>query len=89
MTVGLPRGGAWWSKAENAGLTVREVAELGKGIDARGGLLSDEQIAEVHNNEVHGDLKEGAAQAFAQCFSARYDQVIARADLAHTCWRMP
>ncbi|MGN4075361.1 NAD(P)-dependent oxidoreductase, partial [Burkholderia gladioli] len=33
VTVGLRKGGASWSKAENAGLTVKEVAEAVKGAD--------------------------------------------------------
>ncbi|KGX41743.1 ketol-acid reductoisomerase [Burkholderia pseudomallei] len=81
VTVGLRRGGASWSKAENAGLTVKEVAEAVKGADVVMMLLPDEQIAAVYAQEVHANIKEGAALAFAHGFNVHYGQVIPRADL--------
>ncbi|MBV8629088.1 MAG: ketol-acid reductoisomerase, partial [Paraburkholderia sp.] len=81
VTVGLRKGGASWSKAENAGLKVKEVAEAVKGADVVMMLLPDEQIAEVYKNEVHANAKEGAALAFAHGFNVHYGQVIPRADL--------
>ncbi|CAH2793171.1 MAG: Ketol-acid reductoisomerase (NADP(+)) (EC [uncultured Caballeronia sp.] len=81
VTVGLRRGGASWSKAENAGLKVKEVAEAVKGADVVMMLLPDEQIAEVYKNEAHDNAKQGAALAFAHGFNVHYGQVIPRADL--------
>jgi len=81
VTVGLRKNGASWSKAEKAGLKVKEVAEAVKGADVVMMLLPDEQIAEVYKNEVHDNAKEGAALAFAHGFNVHYGQVIARADL--------
>ncbi|HVE08881.1 MAG TPA: ketol-acid reductoisomerase [Paraburkholderia sp.] len=81
VTVGLRKGGASWSKAENAGLTVKEVGEAVKGADVVMMLLPDEQIAEVYKNEVHANAKQGAALAFAHGFNVHYGQVIPRADL--------
>ncbi|CAB3767666.1 ketol-acid reductoisomerase [Paraburkholderia solisilvae] len=81
VTVGLRKGGASWSKAENAGLTVKEVAEAVKGADVVMMLLPDEQIAEVYKSEVHANIKQGAALAFAHGFNVHYGQVIPRADL--------
>jgi ketol-acid reductoisomerase len=81
VTVGLRKGGASWSKAENAGLTVKEVAEAVKGADVVMMLLPDEQIAEVYRNEVHANAKQGAALSFAHGFNVHYGQVIPRADL--------
>lgn len=81
VTVGLRKGGASWSKAENAGLPVKEVAEAVKGADVVMMLLPDEQIAEVYKNEVHDNAKNGAALAFAHGFNVHYGQVIPRADL--------
>ncbi len=81
VTVGLRKGGASWSKAESAGLVVKEVAEAVKGADVVMMLLPDEQIAEVYKNEVHGNAKDGAALAFAHGFNVHYGQVIPRADL--------
>ncbi|KMY85631.1 Ketol-acid reductoisomerase [Candidatus Paraburkholderia calva] len=81
VTVGLRKGGTSWSKAENAGLKVKEVGKAVKGADVVMMLLPDEQIAEVYKNEVHANAKEGAALAFAHGFNIHYGQVIPRADL--------
>src|SRR6267154_487943 len=77
----LAGASASWSKAEKAGLKVKEVAEAVKGADVVMMLLPDEQIAEVYKNEVHDNAKEGAALAFAHGFNVHYGQVIPRADL--------
>jgi ketol-acid reductoisomerase len=70
ITVGLRKGGASWSKAENAGLQVKEVAEAVKGADVVMMLLPDEQIAEVYAKEVHGNAKQGAARDIALSYAA-------------------
>jgi len=44
-------------------------------------LLPDEQIGEVYKNEVHGNMKQSAALAFAHGFNVHYGQVIPRTDL--------
>ena len=81
VTVGLRKSGASWNKAVNAGLQVKEVAEAVKGADVVMILLPDEQIADVYKNEVHANIKEGAALAFAHGFNVHYGAVIPRADL--------
>ncbi|MGN6084496.1 ketol-acid reductoisomerase [Trinickia sp.] len=81
VTVGLRKDGASWKKAEGAGLAVKEVAEAVKGADVVMMLLPDEQIADVYKNEVHANIKQGAALAFAHGFNVHYGQVIPRADL--------
>lgn len=81
VTVGLRKGGASWSKAENAGLSVKEVAEAVKSADVVMMLLPDEQIADVYAKEVHANIKQGAALAFAHGFNVHYGAVIPRADL--------
>ena len=81
VTVGLRKDGASWKKAANAGLQVKEVAEAVKDADVVMMLLPDEQIAEVYKNEVHANIKQGAALAFAHGFNVHYGQVIPRADL--------
>ena len=81
VTVGLRKGGASWSKAEAAGLTVKEVAESVKNADVVMMLLPDEQIAEVYSKDVAANIKNGAALAFAHGFNVHYGQVIPRADL--------
>jgi len=81
VTVGLRRSGASWSKAANAGLSVKEVGEAVKGADIVMMLLPDEQIAAVYKAEVEPNIKNGAALAFAHGFNIHYGQVIARSDL--------
>jgi len=81
VTVGLRKDGASWKKAVNAGLQVKEVAEAVKDADVVMMLLPDEQIGEVYKNEVHGNMKQGAALAFAHGFNVHYGQVVPRADL--------
>ena len=81
VTVGLRRNGASWSKAEKAGVTVKEVAEAVKGADVVMMLLPDEQIAKVYKDDVEPNIKNGAALAFAHGFNVHYGQVVARADL--------
>ena len=81
VTVGLRKGGASWTKAANAGLTVKEVADAVKDADIVMMLLPDEQIGEVYAKEVHGNIKQGAALAFAHGFNVHYGQVQPRADL--------
>ncbi len=81
VTVGLRRGGASWSKAENAGLKVAEIADAVKSADVVMILLPDEQIAEVYKREVEPNIKQGASLAFAHGFNVHYGQVTPRADL--------
>ena len=81
VTVGLRKSGASWNKAVNAGLQVKEVAEAVKGADVVMILLPDEQIADVYKNEVHANIKEGAALAFAHGFNVHYGAVVPRADV--------
>jgi ketol-acid reductoisomerase len=81
VVVGLRKGGASWSKAENAGLQVKEVAEAVKGADLVMILLPDENIAEVYRSQVAGNIKAGAALAFAHGFNVHYGQVQPRADI--------
>jgi ketol-acid reductoisomerase len=81
VTVGLRKGGASWSKAEKAGITVKEVADAVKGADVVMVLLPDEQIAAVYASEIEPNLKQGATLAFAHGFNIHYGQVSPRADL--------
>ncbi|CAG2130354.1 ketol-acid reductoisomerase [Cupriavidus numazuensis] len=81
VTVGLRKSGASWNKAVNAGLQVKEVAEAVKGADVVMILLPDEQIADVYKNEVHDNIKAGAALAFAHGFNVHYGAVVPRADV--------
>jgi len=81
VVVGLRKGGASWSKAENAGLKVLEVSEAVKGADLVMILLPDENIAQVYRDHVAANIKPGAALAFAHGFNVHYGQVQPRDDI--------
>lgn len=81
VTVGLRKGGSSWSKAEKAGLKVKEVADAVKGADLVMVLLPDEQIGTVYKSEIEPALKKGATLAFAHGFNIHYGQVTPREDL--------
>ena len=81
VVVGLRKGGASWSKAENAGLKVQEVGEAVKGADLVMILLPDENIAQVYRDQVAPNIKSGAALAFAHGFNVHYGQVQPREDI--------
>ena len=80
VTVGLRKSGNSWSKAENAGLKVKEVKDAVKDADVIMMLLPDENIPEVYNESVAPVAKQGAVLAFAHGFNVHYGQVIPRAD---------
>jgi len=81
VVVGLRKGGASWSKAENAGLKVQEVAEAVKAADLVMILLPDESIAKVYRDHVEANIKAGATLAFAHGFNVHYGQVQPREDI--------
>jgi ketol-acid reductoisomerase len=81
VTVGLRKGGASWSKAEGAGLQVKDVAEAVRGADIVMILLPDEQIASVYKNDVEPNIKQSASLVFAHGFNVHYGQVVPRDDL--------
>jgi len=60
---------------------VMEVNDAVKSADVVMILLPDEQIAEVYNNNVAPNIKQGASLAFAHGFNVHYNQVVPRADL--------
>jgi ketol-acid reductoisomerase len=81
VVVGLRKDGASWVKAANAGLKVAEVADAVKAADLVMMLLPDENIGQVYSESVHGNIKAGAALAFAHGFNVHYGQVVPRADI--------
>jgi ketol-acid reductoisomerase len=81
VTVGLRKGGPSWTKAEKAGLTVKEIAEAVKGADFVMMLMPDEHIAATYRKDVEPSIRKGATLAFAHGFNIHFGQVIPRADL--------
>src|SRR6187455_3748462 len=81
VTVGLRKGGPSWTKAEKAGLTVKEIAEAVKGADFVMMLMPDEHIAATYRKDVEPNIRKGATLAFAHGFNIHYGQVMPREDL--------
>jgi ketol-acid reductoisomerase len=81
VTVGLRKGGPSWTKAEKAGLTVKEIAEAVKGADFVMMLMPDEHIAATYRKDVEPNIRKGATLAFAHGFNIHFGQVLPRADL--------
>lgn len=79
VCVGL-RKGASWSKAENAGLRVKPVADAVKDAHVIMMLLPDERIADVYREEVEPNARQNAVLGFAHGFNIHYGQVTPRAD---------
>ncbi len=80
VVVGLRNDGASWSKAESAGLEVREVAEAVSGADVVMILIPDEIQAEIYEESIEGNLKEGAYLVFAHGFNIHFDLIKPSAD---------
>jgi ketol-acid reductoisomerase len=81
VTVGLRKGGPSWTKAEKAGLTVKEIAEAVKGADFVMMLMPDEHIAATYRTDVAPNIRKGATLGFAHGFNIHFGQVIPREDL--------
>ncbi|TYO99539.1 ketol-acid reductoisomerase [Geothermobacter ehrlichii] len=81
VTVALREGSASVKKAENAGLTVRPVAEAVAAADLVMILTPDEFQARLYRDEIEPNLKQGATLAFAHGFSIHYNQIVPRSDL--------
>ncbi len=80
VVVGLRKGSTSWAKAESAGLTVAEINTAVASADLVMLLAPDEHQAALYR-QIEGDLKQGAALAFAHGFNIHYGQVVPRADL--------
>jgi len=81
VTVGLRAGSSSVAKAEASGLKVKPVAEAVAAADLVMVLTPDEFQADLYNNEIEPNIKEGATLAFAHGFSIHYNQVVPRKDL--------
>ncbi|WP_330927209.1 ketol-acid reductoisomerase [Candidatus Sororendozoicomonas aggregata] len=81
VTVGLRKDSSSWSKAEEAGLFVSEVAESVRFADVVMILTPDELQAEIYKTKIEPNLKKGATVAFAHGFCVHYNQIVPRADL--------
>lgn len=76
VVVGLKKGGKSWQKAEQKGFEVLSVAEATKISDIIMILTPDELQAEIFENEIKPNLKDGSAIAFGHGFNVHYGQII-------------
>ena len=81
VTVGLRDGSASATKAEKAGLTVKNVADAVSDADLVMVLTPDEFQSQLYKSEIAPNLKNGATLAFALGFAIHYNQVVPREDL--------
>ncbi len=81
VVVGLKKGGASWPKAVAKGFEVLSVADAVKEADVVMILLPDENQAEIYQNEIEPNLKEGATIAFGHGFNIHYGRITPRADI--------
>jgi len=81
VVVGLRKNGGSWKKAENAGLTVKEVPEAVKGADVIMILTPDESQGDLYKNKIAPNLKKGAYLAFAHGFNIHFGQIVPPADV--------
>ncbi|MGR8929941.1 MAG: ketol-acid reductoisomerase [Gammaproteobacteria bacterium] len=81
VVVGLRANSASVAKAQNSGLTVKDVPEAVAGADVVMILTPDEFQSKLYKEEIEPNIKQGAALAFAHGFSILYNQVVPRADL--------
>ena len=81
VTVALRAGSASAAKAEQSGLTVKDIDDAVKDADVVMILAPDEHQARLYRDKVAPNIKEGAALAFAHGFNIHYGQIEPRADL--------
>jgi len=75
VEVGLREGSPSWAAAEEAGLTVRTVAEAARGAQLVALLVPDGPMPEVFAREVEPNLAPDAAVLFAHGFNVHYGRI--------------
>jgi ketol-acid reductoisomerase len=75
VEVGLREGGKSWEAAEQAGLTVRTVADATRGAQLVALLLPDQVQPAVYAEHVEPNLAPGAALLFAHGFNVHYGRI--------------
>ncbi len=75
VVVGLRKCSSSWKKAEEAGLKVMEVPEAAKAGDLVMMLVPDELAADLYNEQVAPNMKEGDVLMFAHGFNIHYNFV--------------
>jgi len=81
IAVALREGSSTRAKAEGAGFKVMSNAEAAAWADIVMMLAPDEHQAEIYADDLHANLKEGAALAFAHGLNVHFGLIEPRADL--------
>ncbi len=81
IRVALRTGSGSAKKAQDAGLEVMEVADAAKWADVMMMLTPDELQADIYNDQLAANMKEGAALAFAHGLNIHFSLIEARPDL--------
>ncbi len=81
VVVGLRPGSPSETKAKNAGLAVKPVADAVKEADVVMILAPDEHQARLYREVIEPNVKKSAAIAFAHGFNIHFGQIEPRADL--------
>lgn len=81
VVVGLRANSSSIVKAENLGLTVKDVPTAVSEADIVMILTPDEFQSQLYKDEIEPNIKQGAALAFAHGFSILFNQVVPRKDL--------
>ncbi|MBL6941934.1 MAG: ketol-acid reductoisomerase [Rhodospirillales bacterium] len=81
VCVALRAGSASAKKAENEGLKVMSVADAAAWADVIMMLCPDELQADIYTADIHANMKEGAALAFAHGLNIHFNLIEARGDI--------
>jgi ketol-acid reductoisomerase len=81
VRIALKEGSTSIVKAKNAGFEVLTNVEAAKWADVLMVLAPDEFQAEIYENDLHENMKQGAALAFAHGLNVHFNLIKPRADL--------
>src|ERR1043166_7553730 len=81
VSIALRKGSASAKKAEAAGFQVLEVAEAAKWADLVMMLTPDELQGDIYREQLHDNMKKGAALVFAHGLNVHFNLLDPRADL--------
>ncbi len=81
VAVALREGSATRAKAEGAGFTCMTPTEAASWADVVMMLTPDELQADIYRDELHANMKEGAALCFAHGLNVHFSLIEARKDL--------
>lgn len=81
VIVGLYEGSKSWKTAEEAGLKVATVAEAAAAADIIMILTPDEKQADIYNESIKPNLKDGDMLMFAHGFNIHFQQIIPPANI--------